>query len=67
MEKEVIFKGAGVAIATPFYENGNGINYDELARLIDFNLNKCINLYMHPKETTLFINTKIIMYYGKEK
>lgn len=39
MEKDVIFKGAGVAIATPFYENGNGINYDELARLIDFNLN----------------------------
>lgn len=39
MEKDVIFKGAGVAIATPFYENENGINYDELARLIDFNLN----------------------------
>lgn len=39
MKKDAIFKGAGVAIATPFYENGNGINYDELTRLIDFNLN----------------------------
>lgn len=37
--KDAIFKGAGVAIATPFNENGIGINYDELARLIDFNLN----------------------------
>lgn len=37
--KGEIFKGAGVAIATPFNENGIGINYDELARLIDFNLN----------------------------
>ena len=34
--KEIIFRGAGVAIATPFTENG--INYDELARLIDFNI-----------------------------
>lgn len=39
MKKDTIFKGAGVAIVTPFYENGNNINYDELARLIDFNLN----------------------------
>ncbi len=30
-----IFKGAGVAIATPFKENGE-VNYDEFARLIDF-------------------------------
>ena len=36
--KDAIFTGAGVAIATPFNENGIGINYDELARLIDFNL-----------------------------
>lgn len=34
MKKDTIFKGAGVAIVTPFYENGNNINYDELARLI---------------------------------
>ena len=30
-----IFKGAGVAIATPFYEDGS-VNYDEFGRLIDF-------------------------------
>ncbi len=35
--KNTIFKGAAVAIATPFTENG--INYDELAKLIDFNIN----------------------------
>jgi 4-hydroxy-tetrahydrodipicolinate synthase len=32
-----IFKGAGVAIATPFKENGE-VNYDEFARLIDFTI-----------------------------
>ena len=36
MKKDVIFTGAAVAIATPFTENG--INYDELGRLIDFNI-----------------------------
>ena len=36
--KDVIFKGAAVAIATPFNENGIGINYEELKKLIDFNL-----------------------------
>ncbi len=34
--KEIIFKGAGVAIITPF--KGNGIDFAELARLIDFNI-----------------------------
>lgn len=38
MKKDVIFKGAAVAIATPFNENGIGINYEELKKLIDFNL-----------------------------
>ena len=32
-----IFKGAGVAIATPFYENGD-VNYEEFSRLIDFQI-----------------------------
>ncbi len=32
-----IFKGAGVAIATPFYDNGE-VNYDEFARLIEFQI-----------------------------
>jgi 4-hydroxy-tetrahydrodipicolinate synthase len=32
-----IFKGAGVAIATPFKENGE-VNYDEFARLIEFQI-----------------------------
>ena len=32
-----IFKGAGVAIATPFYENGD-VNYEEFAKLIDFQI-----------------------------
>ena len=35
--KKTIFTGAGVAIATPFFEDGS-INYDELGRLIDFNI-----------------------------
>lgn len=34
--KDIIFKGAGVAIVTPFDENG--INFEELGRLIDFNI-----------------------------
>lgn len=34
--KKIIFKGAGVAIATPF--NENGIDFEELGRLIDFNI-----------------------------
>lgn len=34
--KDFIFKGAGVAIVTPFDETG--INFKELARLIDFNI-----------------------------
>lgn len=32
-----IFKGAGVAIATPFKESGE-VNYDEFARLIEFQI-----------------------------
>lgn len=34
--KDIIFKGAGVAIVTPF--NEEGINYNELKKLIDFNI-----------------------------
>ena len=34
--KKIIFKGAGVAIVTPF--NEKGINFSELGRLIDFNI-----------------------------
>ena len=32
-----VFVGAGVAIVTPFYENG-GINFDELKRMIEFQI-----------------------------
>lgn len=32
-----IFTGAGVAIATPFYENGE-VNYDSFAKLIEFQI-----------------------------
>lgn len=35
--KDIIFKGAGVAIITPFNED-NTVNFDELAKLIDFNI-----------------------------
>ena len=38
MNKPVIFEGAAVAIATPMYQDGS-VNYDALARLIDFQLN----------------------------
>ena len=34
--KKVIFTGAAVAIVTPF--NEEGINFEELKRLIDFNI-----------------------------
>lgn len=34
--KEIIFTGAAVAIVTPF--NEDGINFDELKKLIDFNI-----------------------------
>lgn len=39
--KKVIFTGAAVAIVTPF--NENGINFDELKRLIDFNIDNGTN------------------------
>ncbi len=32
-----VFKGAGVAIATPFYEDGS-VNYDEFKKMIDFQI-----------------------------
>lgn len=35
--KEIIFTGAAVAIVTPF--NESGINFEELKKLIDFNIN----------------------------
>ena len=35
--KNTIFTGAGVAIVTPMHEDGS-INYEELGRLIDFNI-----------------------------
>ena len=34
--KEIIFRGAGVAIVTPF--NETGVDYNELKKLIDFNI-----------------------------
>ena len=33
-----IFKGSAVAIITPFTEDGSAVNYDEFARLIDFQI-----------------------------
>lgn len=33
-----IFKGAGVAIVTPMYENGD-VNYDKLAEILDYQIN----------------------------
>ena len=32
-----IFEGAGVAIVTPFYENGD-INFGQLEKLIDYQI-----------------------------
>ena len=32
-----IFTGAGTAIATPFYDNGE-VNYDSFANLIEFQM-----------------------------
>ena len=37
MSKKEIFRGAGCAIATPMFDDGS-INYDELAKLIDFQI-----------------------------
>ena len=35
--KRTIFRGAGVAIATPMFADGS-IHYEELARLIDWQI-----------------------------
>ena len=37
-----IFEGAGVAIVTPFFENG-GINFDELGKMIEFQIENKID------------------------
>ena len=37
-----VFVGAGVAIVTPFFEDG-GINFDELKRLIEFQISEGID------------------------
>ena len=37
MSKKTVFTGAGCAIATPMFADGS-INYDELARLIEFQI-----------------------------
>lgn len=39
--KKIIFKGAGTAIATPFTKDG--VNFDEFAKLIDFQINEGID------------------------
>ncbi|MFI3207201.1 MAG: dihydrodipicolinate synthase family protein, partial [Clostridia bacterium] len=35
--KKIIFKGAGVAIATPFNQDGT-VNYEQLSKLIEFQI-----------------------------
>ena len=40
--KDLIFKGAAVAMVTPFKDN-NEIDYEELNRLIDFNIENGTN------------------------
>lgn len=40
--KDLIFKGAGVAMVTPFKEN-NEVDYEELSKLIDFNIENGTN------------------------
>lgn len=40
--KKILFKGCGTAIATPFKESGE-INYEELARYLDFQLKNKID------------------------
>ena len=39
--KEIIFKGVGTAIATPFTDNG--INFDEFGKLLDYQIEKGVN------------------------
>ena len=39
--RKPIFTGAGVAIVTPFTENG--VNFDKLGELIDFQINEGID------------------------
>ena len=41
MKKETLFKGAATALITPFDENG--VNYEQLGRLIDWQIEKGIN------------------------
>ena len=39
--KEIIFKGVGTAIATPFTDKG--INFDEFGKLLDYQIEKGVN------------------------
>ena len=39
--KRTIFRGAGVAIATPMFADGS-IHYEELARLIDWQIENVV-------------------------
>lgn len=39
--KDIIFKGVGTAIATPFTEDG--INFEEFGKLIDWQINEGVN------------------------
>ena len=41
MKKETLFKGAATALITPFDENG--VNYEQLGKLIDWQIEKGIN------------------------
>ena len=39
--KKILFKGCGTAIATPF--TNDGVNFEELKRLIDFQINEKVD------------------------
>ena len=39
--KEILFKGVGTAIATPFTDKG--INFDEFGKLLDYQIEKGVN------------------------
>lgn len=40
--KDIIFKGCGTALCTPFFDNG-GINFDEFGRFIEYQIENKID------------------------
>ena len=48
-----VFKGAGVAIVTPFKQNGE-VNYEKFAELVEFQINNGTDAIIARKRQSIF-------------